>query len=141
MGKLCCKTPHDDKGSLSVEFVHIHKKARRAGFCRGKSEAMEKQIKRYSVAQMEPGVAAHLKSVAEKFNLDTGLKGYVSKVDVTEKVYEIRADYAAEAYKRIEESIMYIQPGTEIESFVCFGFPFLRRRKSKYRQFSYLCLD
>ncbi|KAI7856631.1 hypothetical protein BDC45DRAFT_533595 [Circinella umbellata] len=38
-------------------------------------ETLEEGIKRYSVAYKEPGVADHFKSVAEKYNLGTGLKG------------------------------------------------------------------
>ncbi|KAG2210147.1 hypothetical protein INT45_011354 [Circinella minor] len=52
-------------------------------------ETMEERIKRYSAVYKEPGVAAQFELVAEKFNLDTGLKGYVSNADMTEKAYEI----------------------------------------------------
>ena len=95
-------------------------------------ETLEERIKRYSVAYKEPGVAAHFKSVAEKYNLGNGLKGYVSKADMTEKACRIRAKHAADAYVHIQESMLYLQRETGIDSFGCFGFPFSRPKDDSF---------
>lgn len=84
------------------------------------------RIKRYSKLYKNTAVTSQYKSFAEKFNLDAGLKGYVSKADMTQRAYTLRMRYAKDAYERIYENMKYLQQATGIESFACFGFPFMR---------------